>query len=264
MKTGPAGLVIALALAVLASPCAAFQEEVRTIATRPDVTQSFLLIKPDAPPAASIVLCTGGEGVAGVQRFRNPKWGQGNFLVRNRRLFAEHGFLVAVVDVPSDHATGYGSFRASQEHAQDIAGVIAELRREAPGPAWVVGTSMGTVSAANVAARLKEGGPDGLVLTASVTRTSRMVRVSLKDVDLDDIRVPTLVVHHENDGCVVTPFPDARVLPRGLKKAPKTEFLAFQGGSPVGNPCEGHAYHGFMGIDAEVVKAIADWIKTAR
>jgi pimeloyl-ACP methyl ester carboxylesterase len=264
MTTGPARLALALVLWLLASPCAAFQEEVRALAPRPDVTQAFLLIKPDAPPVASVVLFTGGEGVAGVQRFRNPGWGQGNFLVRNRRRFAEHGFLVAVVDVPSDHATGYGTFRASKEHAQDIAAVLAELRREAAVPVWVVGTSMGTISAANAAARLKAGGPDGLVLTSSVTRKGRMIRVSLSDVDLDEVRVPTLVVHHENDGCVVTPLADARVLPRALTKAPKTEFLAFQGGSSAGNPCEGHAYHGFWGIDAEVVTAIADWMKAAR
>ena len=91
-----------------------------------------------------------------------------------------------------------------------------------------------------------------------------MVRVTVRDVDLDEIRVPTLVVHHESDTCVVTPTADARMLPRQLKRAPKKEFVAFQGGSPVGDPCEGYAYHGYFGIDDEVVKAIADWIKAAR
>ncbi len=253
-----------LALALLASPCAAFDEEVRTITTRPGVTQPFLLIKPEGPPAASVVLFTGGEGVAVVERFRNEAWGRGNFLVRNRRGFAGEGLLVAVVDVPSDHATGYGTFRASKEHARDIAAVLAELRQEAPAPAWLVGTSMGTISAASVAARLREGGPDGVVLTSSVTRASRKVRVTVRDVDLDEIRVPTLVVHHENDACVVTPFEDAQMLPRQLKRAPRKEFLAFRGGAGVGDPCEGFAAHGFMGLDHEVVKAIADWIKAAR
>ncbi len=72
------------------------------------------------------------------------------------------------MEVPSDHKTGYGygAFRASQEHAQDIAGVIVALRREASVPVWVVGTSMGTISAANVAARLGEGGPDDEVVKA--------------------------------------------------------------------------------------------------
>lgn len=261
MRTGAA---LALGLCLLASPCAAFEEEVRTLVTRPDVTQPFLLIKPETPPVASVVLFTGGEGVAGVDRFHNAGWGRGNFLVRNRRRFAEAGFLVAVVDVPSDHATGYGAFRASREHARDVAGVLAALRREAPAPVWVVGTSMGTISAANAAARLQEGGPDGLVLTSSVTRKNRMTRASLGDVDLGQVRVPTLVVHHENDGCWATPFTDARVLPGAFKKAVKAELLVFRDGASVGNPCEGFAHHGFWGIDAEVVQAIAGWIRAAR
>ena len=44
----------------------------------------------------------------------------------------------------------------------------------------------------------------------------------------------------------------------------RKELVAFQGGAPVGDPCEGYAYHGYFGIDDEVVKAIADWIKAAR
>lgn len=39
---------------------------------------------------------------------------------------------------------------------------------------------------------------------------------------------------------------------------------AFQGGTAVGDPCEAFAYHGDMGIDDDVVKAIADWIKATR
>lgn len=251
--------IVLLSLAgplALGSPCAAAGEALRTLETRPGVTQPFLLVRPDAAPVASVVLFTGSEGVAGLAG--------GNFLVRNRQRFAEQGFLVAVVDVPSDHKTGYGWFRTSKEHAQDIAGVIAALRREAPVPVWVVGTSMGTVSAANAAARLKDGGPDGVVLTSSVTRRSAVARITVRDVDLDEIRVPTLVVHHESDRCVVTPFVDASMLARLLTRAPKKEFMAFQGGAPAGDPCEAFSAHGFMGIDAEVVTAIADWIKATR
>lgn len=240
----------------LGPPGVAAEEALRTLETRPGVTQPFLLVKPDAAPVASVLLFTGGDGVVGRTR--------GNFLVRNRQRFAEHGFLVAVVDVPSDHKTGYGWFWASKEHARDVAGVIAALRREAPVPVWVVGTSMGTISAANAAARLQAGGPDGLVLTSSVTRRSAGARITVRDVDLDEIRVPTLVVHHESDGCAVTPFVDASVLPRLLKRAPKKELLAVQGGAPAGDPCEAFSAHGFMGIEDQVVKAIADWIKATR
>jgi hypothetical protein len=86
----------------------------------------------------------------------------------------------------------------------------------------------------------------------------------VRDVGLDEITVPTLVVRHYSDGCVVSPFADATMLTRQLKRAPKKEFMAFQEGAPAGDPCEAFSAHGFMGIDDEVVKAIADWIKATR
>jgi len=65
---------------------------------------------------------------------------------------------------------------------------------------------MGTVSAANAAARLKEGGPNGLVLTSTVTKESKQVSETVNHVRLKDIRVPTLIVHHRQDDCVLTPY----------------------------------------------------------
>jgi hypothetical protein len=42
----------------------------------------------------------------------------------------------------------------------------------------------------------------------------------------------------------------------------KKELLAFSGGDlSVTDPCEAMSYHGFLGLDAEVVTAIASWIK---
>src|SRR5207244_550656 len=89
--------------------------------------------------------------------------------------------------------------------------VIAALREMAPVPVWLVGTSMGTVSAANAAARLEDGGPDGLVLTSTVTRGSREMIESVGDVRLQDITVPTLLVHHRDDTWrrAATPTPPA-------------------------------------------------------
>jgi hypothetical protein len=57
----------------------------------------------------------------------------------------------------------------------------------------------------------------------------------VRDVGLDEITVPTLVVRHYSGGCVVSPFADATMLTRQLKRAPKKEFMAFQEGAPAGD-----------------------------
>ena len=187
--------IVVAALLLAGSSVRAFDEELLTIATRPGVSQPFLLLKPARPPVASVILFAGGNGLLGVAKWATGGRGSGNFLVRSRALFAERGFLAAVVDAPSDRtADGLTGFRSTQARAQDIAGVVAFLKQRADVPVWLVGTSMGTVSAANAAARVPQG-VDGLVLTSSVTRASRRERESLKDVNLKAIALPTLFVH---------------------------------------------------------------------
>ena len=253
-------LVAVGGLLLLGGAPARAADDVRTIPTRPGVTQAFILVRPSGAPAASVVLFAGGNGLLTLG---SGKLGlAGNFLVRNRGRFAGQGMLVAVVDTPSDHPSGLDGFRTSAAHAEDIRAVIAALRQEAAVPVWLVGTSMGTVSAANGAARLTEGGPDGLVLTSTVTRQGRERPESVGDVRLDAIRIPTLVVHHKNDACRSTPYADTPGLLRDLKQAPRKELVAFDGGDPpISGPCEARAAHGYLGLDAEVVAAIVAWIK---
>ena len=263
MRVLPIAISTLLLSAILAGTQAfALDEELRRIPTRPGVTQAFLLPTPSRDPVASVILFAGGDGQLGLTD-EGMRWGRDNFLVRTRGLFADRGFLVAVVDAPSDRGDrGLAQFRTSAAHAQDIAAVIAELRRLAGKPVWLVGTSMGTLSAANAAARIPEAA-DGLVLTSSVTRRSKTNPDTLMDVDLAEIRLPTLFAHHKNDACKVTPYVDIPGAMRQLKRAPKVELLSFNGGSiPRSEPCEALSAHGFLGIEFEVVDAITAWIKT--
>jgi len=252
---------VLLALLLGAARPAPAADDLRKIPTPRGVTESFLLLRPSTPPAAAVILFAGGNGALNLHTGRLAGLG-GNFLVRNRGRFAGHGFVVAVVDSPSDRPGGLDGFRTSAAHAEDIAALIAALRAEGAPSVWLIGTSMGTVSAASVAARLASGGgPDGLVLTSSVTRQPRDRPEAVGDARLKDIRVPTLVVHHKDDACRFTPYADMPGLLRDLAATPRHELLSFSGGDPPqSGPCEARAAHGYFGIDAEVVDAIAKWI----
>lgn len=255
------GIIVVILFTLSFSCLHAWEGELRTIPTRPGVTQSFLLIRPGNKPTASIILFAGAHGRLGLSP-QGIGWGEGNFLVRNRERFAQQGFFVAVADAPSDRPKGLWNFRTSAAHAEDIKHVIAELKRISNIPVWLIGTSMGTVSAANAAARLKEASPNGLVLTSTVTKESRQVSGTVNNVRLKDIRVPTLMVHHKQDDCVLTPYELAVALMRSLTQAPKKELITFTGGDlSVSDPCEPMSHHGFLGLDAEVVNALASWIK---
>lgn len=236
-------------------------EKVIDIPTRSGVTQRFVYLAPQSPKAA-VILFAGGHGGLQIQPNGGFKWGEGNFLVRTRRLFAENGLAVAVVDAPSDRQSSpyLSGFRQTSEHVVDIKAVIAWLRQQTNIPVWLVGTSRGTQSAAFIATQLtrNDGGADGLVLTSTILsdRKGRPVPA----MALDKIAIPVLVVHHEQDGCEHCAYRDIPRLMEKLGPTRKKELVTYKGGRNRGDPCEAFAYHGFNGLEKDVVARIAGWI----
>jgi len=232
------------------------------VPSRPGVTQRILVIKPDKPLAA-VVLFAGGNGHIQLQDDGSVARG-GNFLVRSRELFPAEGLLTVVIDVPSDkqsHPYLSGN-RQTAEHVADVKAVIAWLRQQAEIPVWLVGTSRGTQSVTYAATQLprENGGPDGIVLTATMLtdRDSRAV----PEMDLERLRIPVLVVHHRNDACRYNLLRDMPRLMDRLTTPPRKELIVVEGGDTTGDSCGARAYHGFNGIENEVVKRIAAWIIT--
>ena len=111
----------------------------------------------------------------------------------------------------------------------------------------------------DVARRPADGGADGLVLTSTVLTDRRGVAVPA--MALGRINVPVLVTHHRLDSCRVTLAADVSQLTGRLKHLQKTDTLIFDGGITAGDPCGPRAYHGYNGIEAEVVGKIAAWIR---
>ena len=259
---------IALAgLATAAANRAGAQEQLVTLETRAGVTQKFILITPEKPVAA-VILFAGGKGnldLTGAADRPVLGWGKNNFLVRSRDDFAAHGFAVAVVDAPSDRKERKGmrgGFRNSAEHVTDIDAVTAHLKKTVRVPVWLIGTSRGTESAAYVAIHAKEK-IAGLVLTSSMTEDNSDGR-PVTGLALDRIRVPALVVAHEDDECWATPPGGAEWIAESLVNASRVEVKMFSGGdSPRSGTCGALSAHGFLGIEQKVVAAIAGFIKSA-
>ena len=255
---------MAWALWLLAGTAAAqLPERVVDIPTRPGVTQRLLVIAPPEPRAA-VLLVAGGHGGLQIQPDGSLLWGAGNFLVRTRQLFAAQGLLVAMADAPSDRQSQpfLQGFRQRSEHVADLRAAMAWLRTQAPVPVWLVGTSRGTQSAAWAATQLAAApgaGPDGLVLTSTILIDNKSRSVTT--MAMGDLRIPVLVVHHRLDACPLCAYSSLPSLMGKLREAPRKQLLSFEGGTSEGDPCETFAYHGYNGIEPEVVKAIADWIQ---
>jgi hypothetical protein len=124
---------------------------------------------------------------------------------------------------------------------------------------WLVGTSRGTQSAAHAAVALAGDprGPDGIVLTSSIlARSKRDGGTPVQEQPLRDLKIPVLVVHHENDPCPIC----APALLRDIKLPPQGKLIMESGGVSNGDPCEAFSHHGYNGIEAGVVADIGAFI----
>jgi pimeloyl-ACP methyl ester carboxylesterase len=232
-----------------------------TIDTRPGVRVGYWLMeRPGA--AATVVLLPGGAGGIGMA---NGVPTSTNFLVRSRDLFAAAGYNVAIVGKPSDRIDLDPNFRASDDHVTDLRMVVERLRRNLGKPVWLVGTSLGTISAAAAAIGLEPSALAGVVLTSSVTSGGRRSPVRVAGLDLAAIRVPVLVVHHKLDACPSCSARDAPAIVDGLTHAPAKRLVILEGGGPPrGDPCEPLHYHGYIGMEQQAVDAITGWMANPR
>ena len=256
-------LAVGLALTLSSSPAQSQEtgDRLVTVSTRPRVTETVVVVRPPVKPTATIVVLVGGLGKLELTPRGLSRDAAGPLVTRRAQL-AGQGFVVAFVDAPSDRlAEGLIGFRTSPEHAADVGGVIARLRHDDPAPLWLVGSSMGTVSAASAAARLGRAGPDGLVLISSVTRTHPYMRESLADVPLESITVPTLLIHHRQDPCEITPYAEAQALAHRLGKARRVELVTIEGGPiPRSLPCGPNSPHAFFGLEDTLIDRLRSWI----
>ena len=131
-----------------------------------------------------------------------------------------------------------GAIRLSPQHAQDIGKVMAEVKKRAGAPVWLVGTSAGTLSAASAAARLARSPsrPHGIVLTSTMTTLDAAGHCgkSVYHASLAAIKGPVLIVSHRDDGCRCTPGGSTAgaKLVATLSGLPAKEHMIFTGGSP--------------------------------
>ena len=234
-------------------------------------------LRPYAPiykiqPFASVVLLTGGNGVLNLNGAGDIRDSQGNFLIRSARRFLNARLNVAMLDSEPAFAApnGLTNQRLTQAHADHLAQVIATVRNQWPGkPVWLVGTSNGTLSVFNAAARLTGAAlPSGIALTSTVTKSDpagEMGHVLGTSPSLASITVPTFVMAHEKDSCFVTPPGDAVTIYNGLTGlAPAKKGSAMiKGGLPniAVTACGAFHHHGYNGVEQAAVTAIVEFIR---
>ena len=255
-------LVAAFASLALVSQALRAEEiptgQVIQVETRGVTLPLFVLRREGAE--ATVLLYSGGAG--GYGSLGEDGWPNSrNFLIRSARLFAAYPFNLVLVGRAKDVSDLDGPARISDAHAEDNRAVFSAVRQTlGNAPLWLVGTSRGTMSVTAAAVRDEEKAIAGIVLTSSVT--AYRLRGPVPTQDLEKIRVPTLVIHHARDACKFCAPWEARNIAPALKNAPiKKTLIVEGGGGESGDPCEAFHFHGYIGMEKEVVDLIAGWIR---
>ncbi len=207
---------------------------------------------------ATLLVFPGGGG--GFGRVENGWPSSNNFLVRTSRLWADEGFNLAIFGRPNDSdELGYED-RISDIHMQDVRAVLEWVKTKSTAPIWVIGTSRGTISATSTLVRLQDPQIAGGVLSSSVVSYKKAGAIPKQD--LQRIKLPMLVYHHEKDACdICKPYEVPSIL-SGLSGSPMKKLMFVNGGAnPTGSACEGNHWHGFIGMESTAVADISAWIK---
>lgn len=254
-------LLLLLAAGLLAAPVAA--QEMVTLQTRPGVSQSFFIAGMGGrKPEAVALLFAGGDGRINLRlEDGKPRFNPGNFLPRSRLEFIRNGIVPVILDAPGDQQGPDGmtdAFRESPQHSLDVLAVVNEMKRRYPGlPVFLVGTSRGTVSVANLGRYLKTE-VSGLVLTSTLFHLAgglQRPRPVLAGFNWMQLPVPLLFVHHADDACPSTPVADA------IRLARSYPLIIVKGGKPAeSGPCDPRSAHGFFGKEPETVAALSAWM----
>lgn len=228
-------------------------QAILTLQTRPGAQQRLLVVQGEGKSRATLLLFPGGHGAGHFTETPRGLRLSNNFLVRSSSSIANEALRVAIVDAPSDRASGMSDgFRTSPQHLTDIEGVVRFLVDRYRQPIFLVGTSRGTLSLAYLATALREPSIRGIIFTSSYTQVGAL--------PLEQIRYPVLFIHHRDDACRLTPYSAAKRLYERFTSSMAKDFVTVLGGAAAASkPCEALSPHGFFGMEGDVIKVIADW-----
>ena len=238
--------------------------------TRPDVLNRVLVLKPDQPTGA-VMLLPGGHGNINLDVQSHIGWGEDDFLLRTRMRYANGGLLTIVPDVAADHKppVSLAGFRTSPMQADDLRALADHLRGMAP-KVWLVAYDSGATSALNAAARGKADTIAGLVLISPILDEPEPTSSALIDgAKLALASMPVLLISHEWDSCSRLAVDRIKNAAAALK-APNFQWIMIKGGTEqykVSDPfeypedsCNTQAHHALAGREAVVSRNVIDWI----
>ena len=213
-------------------------------------TPTRTLLVSTTNPRAIVLLFQGGGGLTGISD--NGLVKSRHTFVRSLDLWAQYGIDAVLVDSPYNLGHTKSNLRGRQDHLSRVDEVVRFYKAKLNLPIWIFGHSMGSSTATYYANEFisSEKMIAGIVIAGTIS-TAYLNQ---------DVAIPVLGIHHQQDSCGVTPVSaTSRIIDgRSPKYISKLEII--DGGVSEGGVCESFAYHGFNQTEPELVKRAAQFI----
>jgi hypothetical protein len=253
---------VLLALLLVASPASA-GDTLLTLTPRSGVTLRVVTDRP-AQPIGSVILFGGSDGILDVDESGTITSSlRTNEVIRTRAAYVAAGYAMFAPDVASDLRKSTSGYRFNSFFASDLALVVQEARKLGK-PVAVIGTSRGALSVGAVLVKQAAVQPDAAVISSGALMDHDKSGSASGMGDWSRVRIPVLLLRHANDACRSTPPGDADRFKALLAGSSRVDIITLTGGGPASadsDKCGASHYHGFYGIDGEVVKTTANWLK---
>ncbi len=210
-----------------------------------------VLVASHQAATATVLLFIGGGGLVRISD--DGRTDHIHTFVRSFGMWRAYGVQAVLVDSPFDLGNALkGHKRSSKEHLDRVSEVIRHIHSKSGLPLWIFGHSMGT---STVAAFLSSERPEVSLLKGYIvagTHKGESIPSSIK--------LPALGIHHRREACPSTPISASESIIRSRTPDTSRAMVLLDGGNDQGDRCQSLAYHGFHGIEQELVKTAAEFI----
>ena len=215
-----------------------------------DEAPTRTLLASTPKPQAVVLLFQGGGGLAGITDDGSVK--SKHTFVRSLNLWAQYGIDAVLVDSPYNLGHTKINLRGRQDHLNRVDEVVRFYKAKLNLPVWIFGHSMGSSTATYYANEFDSSGKKIAGIIIAGTISSAYLN--------QDVEIPVLGIHHQQDDCRVTPVSaTSRIIDgRPPKFISKLEII--DGGISEGGVCDSFAYHGFNQTEPEFIKRAAQFI----
>lgn len=215
-----------------------------------DEAPTRTLLASTPKPQAVVLLFQGGGGLAGITDDGSVK--SKHTFVRSLNLWAQYGIDTVLVDSPYNLGHTKNNLRGRQDHLNRVDEVVRFYKAKLNLPVWIFGHSMGSSTATYYANEFDSSGKKIAGIIIAGTISSAYLN--------QDVEIPVLGIHHQQDDCRVTPVSATSSIIDGRPPKFISKLEIIDGGISEGGVCDSFAYHGFNQTEPEFIKRAAQFI----